>query len=649
MSVPYYGDFTEDATVYIPFNTFTSDDPSASCTITNLLNTDIHIHKDSGLTQRNNAAGITMSVDFDGITGNHLVTIDTSDDTVAGFWVAGHDYFVRMEGVIIDGATVNAWIGSFSIENRFKEVDLTHILGHLLTNTGTQIADAFEKMYDVASPVLVASTVMRGTDSAALASVVGALNDAAAAGQVTTTDTLMQYLKQLINILIGTPGIGTFPAEAAPANAVSLAEVIRAIHADVTGLNGAALAYTADSHTHHVAKTGNDSNGGANFADALLTIGQAVTNASSGDTIILWPGDYDETVDLDTANKSLTLKGTNRHLCRIARTGSGEKGIQVENNTILKNLTISTTNKSVNAIAVEAAFTWNEHEAHASSFIVEDCDLFGAYDALTLGNCNNAVFTRCTLGTNYDVANIGGSNAIFNDCFFYSIGDYSSADARGIFLSTVANRVIMNKCRSVILCASSGKDAVGLYVNDAASNQVLMNNCEFYSSQTGGGGGSAYDIYNEGDGTIVGVGCSYDISKVYGTVTIGDAKEHAVDSSVSVVPAGYLGDYKKEVPVHFLWSTRAATSTDGTVKVYKDNGASEVTVPTGITDTRDFDSKTGVHLCSIDLSATSFYAKDKDYIVVLSGAVINGVTVNTVIASFSIEKRYQGYEFIKDG
>ena len=90
---------------------------------------------------------------------------------------------------------------------------------------------------------------MRGTDSAALASVVGALNNAAAAGEVTDADTLMQYLKQLINILIGTPGIGAFPAEAAPANGVSLAEVIRAIHVDVTGLNGDAMKGTDGANT----------------------------------------------------------------------------------------------------------------------------------------------------------------------------------------------------------------------------------------------------------------------------------------------------------------------------------------------------------------------------------------------------------------
>lgn len=84
----------------------------------------------------------------------------------------------------------------------------------------------------------IGGAAMRGTDSAFLASVGGALADAASAGDPTAVDTLMQYVKQLINILVGTAGIPAFPLESAPANAVSLAEVIRAIHADVTGLNG---------------------------------------------------------------------------------------------------------------------------------------------------------------------------------------------------------------------------------------------------------------------------------------------------------------------------------------------------------------------------------------------------------------------------
>jgi len=127
--IPYLGDFAEDATVYVMFNTFTSDDPSASCTITNFINTDVHIHKNDDLTQRNNAAGITVSVDFDGITGHHMIKIDTSDDTVAGFWVIAKDYFVRIEGTTVDGATINAVVAHFSIENRFAEVDMVKIEG----------------------------------------------------------------------------------------------------------------------------------------------------------------------------------------------------------------------------------------------------------------------------------------------------------------------------------------------------------------------------------------------------------------------------------------------------------------------------------------------------------------------------------------
>ena len=111
----YYGDFPEDATVRIPVNTFSSDDPSASVTITNLADADIKVHKD-GSTTEIATDGATVAIDFDGVTGNHLVTIDTS---AHADYSTGSDYFVRMEGTTVDGATINAWIGCFSIENRY--------------------------------------------------------------------------------------------------------------------------------------------------------------------------------------------------------------------------------------------------------------------------------------------------------------------------------------------------------------------------------------------------------------------------------------------------------------------------------------------------------------------------------------------------
>jgi hypothetical protein len=112
MAVPYYGDFAEDDTVLIPFNTFSSDDPSASVTITDLADADIKVHKD-GSTDEIATDGASVAINFDSITGNHLITIDTSVDAA---YSTGSEYAVRIEGTTVDGATINAWVGAFSIE-----------------------------------------------------------------------------------------------------------------------------------------------------------------------------------------------------------------------------------------------------------------------------------------------------------------------------------------------------------------------------------------------------------------------------------------------------------------------------------------------------------------------------------------------------
>ena len=112
MPVPYYGDFAEDDTVNIPFNTFDSNDPSASVTIGALADGDIKVHKDAHIDQIV-TDGATVVIDFDGITGNHMVNIDTNVDAA---YATGSEYQVRIEGTTVDGGTINAWIGSFSIE-----------------------------------------------------------------------------------------------------------------------------------------------------------------------------------------------------------------------------------------------------------------------------------------------------------------------------------------------------------------------------------------------------------------------------------------------------------------------------------------------------------------------------------------------------
>ena len=83
----------------------------ASATLTGLAVTDIEIYKDGSTTQRASDAGYTLldtdGIDFDGITGIHGFSIDTGDNTDAGFYTVGAWFTVVVSAVTIDSQTVN--------------------------------------------------------------------------------------------------------------------------------------------------------------------------------------------------------------------------------------------------------------------------------------------------------------------------------------------------------------------------------------------------------------------------------------------------------------------------------------------------------------------------------------------------------------
>jgi hypothetical protein len=88
---------------------------------------------------------------------------------------------VRIEGTTVDGATINAFVGTFSIENRFNAaaVDLangTDGLGAIKAETAAILADTDELQGDWVNGGrldllldAIPTTAMRGTDSAATA------------------------------------------------------------------------------------------------------------------------------------------------------------------------------------------------------------------------------------------------------------------------------------------------------------------------------------------------------------------------------------------------------------------------------------------------------------------------------------------------
>lgn len=83
----------------------------ASITMTGLAVTDIEIYKDGSVTQRASDAGYTLldtdGIDFDGITGIHGFSIDTGDNTDAGFYTVGAWFTVVVSAVTVDAQTVS--------------------------------------------------------------------------------------------------------------------------------------------------------------------------------------------------------------------------------------------------------------------------------------------------------------------------------------------------------------------------------------------------------------------------------------------------------------------------------------------------------------------------------------------------------------
>jgi hypothetical protein len=108
------GDVTAGQTVYLPWNSNATDGSAVAPGAAGTL----RIFKDNSNVQRTSASGITDTVSFDGIAGTNLITIDLSDNADAGFYAAGHDYFVMRPSMTIDGVTVSVFVGMFSIQNR---------------------------------------------------------------------------------------------------------------------------------------------------------------------------------------------------------------------------------------------------------------------------------------------------------------------------------------------------------------------------------------------------------------------------------------------------------------------------------------------------------------------------------------------------
>lgn len=117
----HLGDLAEDVTLTFLFNTLGAN----NAPITLAGTPAVSVYKGNSTTQLAEAAALT--VDLDSLTGTHAVTLDLSSDA---FYATGENYTVVITTGTVDGdSVVGTVVGSFSIENRFDEVDVVALGG----------------------------------------------------------------------------------------------------------------------------------------------------------------------------------------------------------------------------------------------------------------------------------------------------------------------------------------------------------------------------------------------------------------------------------------------------------------------------------------------------------------------------------------
>lgn len=149
MSYPVYQVYAGDV-LPVFFDTFDGG-TGASLTMTGLAVTDIEIYKDGSTTQRASDAGYTLldtdGIDFDGLTGIHGFSIDTGDNTDAGFFSVGSWFHVVVSSITVDGQTVNFIACAFRIMVAETIAGAPKVDVHAVSND-TTAADNLELMFD---------------------------------------------------------------------------------------------------------------------------------------------------------------------------------------------------------------------------------------------------------------------------------------------------------------------------------------------------------------------------------------------------------------------------------------------------------------------------------------------------------------------
>jgi len=279
-------------------------------------------------------------------------------------------------------------------------------------------------------------------------------------------------------------------------------------------------------------------------------VNAAISTASDGDTILIYPGTYEEQVDLNSVDLSITLSGTDRDNCIIQFGGST---ITSDDNCKFTNLSM------ISLDSVKNGGTSSGFDAvNKFNIIIDNCYIkgnlvdVGGSDSPQLINNDVIVMKNVICEAPHDLAFVGNKNFLFEECIFRSTGGFTgigSCTSLGLTnLGTNLSSGIINRCQMEVIRTTvdstnaEALNAIGSFIfndcifkvkgnvlatgqytgvkisPDAKGNKSIFNGCVICVD---GPDSSLYISPSTGDNTAIFTDCSYNPYKTTGIISVG--------------------------------------------------------------------------------------------------------------------------------
>ncbi len=264
-----------------------------------------------------------------------------------------------------------------------------------------------------------------------------------------------------------------------------------------TSVQHIAMSYDyTKTNVWYVSKSGNDSNSGHSWGGAYVTIGQAITDSTAGDAIIIAPGHFEESANASSLD-GLTI--ISQHGFGTHIDGGANAAIQLGNYTKIKGLRLTSTKTTGTVFA-----------ASKTGCVVEDCWVSGTSIVVNAISSVGFRLVRTTVTGTSPCANFYGATKWFmKDCILSTDCTYGSGNSYISAMEASGGSGLAENCMFIAeRDDTTDKDTAAVNIFTDATGYYTFKNCIF----------SAKQANESGTGKVAGVAGETGGAEMAGTI-----------------------------------------------------------------------------------------------------------------------------------